>query len=66
MRMALLAHPITTDRVTALVAVLTAALVVLLAAAVGVVLKLIAAMVMDVSKEGWEVSRRLLVADLMW
>jgi len=63
MRVALMT---TTDRVTALIAVMTVALVVPVAAAVGVALKLIAAMLMEMNKEGQEMSRRLLAADLIW
>ncbi len=66
MRVALMAHLTTTDRVTALIAVMTVALVVPVAAAVGVALKLIAAMLMEMNKEGQEMSRRLLAADLIW
>jgi len=64
MQVALLAHPPTTDRVTALVVVTALALA--LPVAVDVAFILIAAMLMEVNREGWEVSRRPLVADLMW
>ncbi len=56
----------TKDRVTALVAMMTVLPVVPVAAAVGLALKLIAAMLMEVNKEGQEMSRRLPAADLMW